>query len=203
MEYLKAKDFRQFTEFTVKTIYPAYRSGGVKTADGRFIGKTFVEKDGKFMEKHFEKKGDKWDISLIEPTVIIDRDFFKTYKKVYDVVITTGEGNEFTIQGLGVYKIQLMLKADMDFDVPMNGDKEQFDWEDSVYKNIEGRTYKMKVTGAGLDTEYRISLVDVQSQKEVFDSPDQKIADVVASIPEVKYESDVKPSDLPFNSSRI
>jgi len=192
MNYVYAKHFRKLTDFTVKNIYPSYRSGGVKGSEG-FIGRSFKVEGGNLLELTFVNNSPNWappagDILVhdkeqeegkktypIAPeTAMKNKFFWKTYPKVYDVVINTpsevsvedtkGETvnvTELTIKALGAFKVKEMIKADIDFDVPMNesGDKEKFDWEDDVYKNVVGVTYKMKVTGVDLETEYRINKV--------------------------------------------
>ena len=107
-----------------------------------------------------------------------DRRFWDTYKKVFDVVVITPEevtidgktGREFKISRLGFNKVRGMIKSDIDFDVPVEGDHEKFDWEDDVYTNIEGCSYNMKVSGSGLDTEYRFKLLEKKEEKPVDDN---------------------------------
>lgn len=161
MNYIYAKHFREFEEFTVEKIYPFYRNGGVVFND-KFIPKTFKHVDGKLLEE-------KWTDGtreLVPCSEKLDKEFFKTYKKVFDVVIKlpkeqTVDGvtaDTFAIKGLGAFKVKEMLKADFDYEVPMDEEHEKFNWEDDVYTNIEGKTYKMKVRGEKLDTEYKIQL---------------------------------------------
>lgn len=175
MNYIYAKHFRQFEDFTVEKIYKPYRKGGVEI-DGKFVGKTFKEQDGKYYEEEWiEGK----PVLKAEPTQF-NRELFATYKKVFDVQISTPSevtvdgktGKEFVLNGLGTYKVKEMLRTDFDLDIPMNGDKELFDWEDGKYKYLEGKSFKMKVTGTGLDTSYKFKLVGEKSQpKEVEKKP--------------------------------
>jgi len=165
-QYLRAKHFRNFSEFTIERVYPFYRNGGIEV-DGKFQGKTFRYVDNKLQEETWDKVNGKNVKTLVPVTEKIGGDFFKIYKKVFDIRITTPteitvdgkKGNCFTIESLGSFKIKEMLREDFSIVIPMNGDKEAFDWEDDVYKSLEGKTFQMKVTGAGLETKYKFKLV--------------------------------------------
>jgi len=205
MNYLYAKHFRELKEFQVVRVYRPYRFGGVKS-NGKFLGRTFKLVDKMLKEEVWEENSEGKRLPVLKDPigeVIVcgeeklpdgtkkevcesipmenaqkDRRFWRTYKKVFDVVVITPEevtidgktGREFTISGLGAYKIREMIKADIDFDIPMDGERPKFDWEDSVFTVIEGNSYKMKVIGIELDTEYNFKLLDKKEEKPVDDN---------------------------------
>lgn len=169
MAYIKSKHFKQLKGIPLKitAIYPAYRSGWIKTADGKFIWRTFKYQDWKLLEQKWDDVNRKF--SLV-PFVDIkqDRDFFKTYKKVFDVTFETEQEQtikdekkweivdySFTLQWLSAYKLQEIMRATKIEDVPVdeNG-KEQFDWEDEFLKDMEWVFFKFNVTWTWLDTKY-------------------------------------------------
>lgn len=177
MEYIKASSFRQLQKspFTIKTVYPKYQNGGIKVGD-KFIGRTFVYEDKKIKEKKWDDNEKKFVIEDFSD-IKIDRDFFKTYKKVFDVVVeldkeveieekrrgemVKAKGTEFTIKGLGAYKLQEMLKEDFDIEVAEDSEgRRPFDWEDDLVVKLEGSKFQMKVTGKGLDTSYKFKLLE-------------------------------------------
>lgn len=181
MLYKYSKDFKQYEKFTVTNIYTPYRFGGVRSGD-KFIGRTFRLKDNLLEEQIWTDKRPDWktargkvivydhisqeSVEIEMEDALKDPRFWKTYRKVFDVVLKVG-GEDITIKSLGAFKVQKMLKADIDLDVPMDGDKEEFDWEDHVYKKLVGREFRMKVTGTGLDTEYNIQLVGKPEEKAI------------------------------------
>lgn len=180
--YVYAKQFRKLKQFTVEDIYKPYRSGGVRV-DGKFIPRTFKPVGEGLKEQVYENGG----FELKDFSDKMDRDFFKTYKKVFDVKVTLPESidiettkkvdgknvivntDEIVINGLSAFKVQEMLKADFDIVPPMNGDKVKFDWEDEFYEKLKGRTFQMQVTGEGLDTEYRFKLIEKVSASDFDD----------------------------------
>jgi len=179
MEYAYAGEFRKFTEFTIKEIHPPYRSGGLKV-DGKYKPRSFKETKDGLKESIYNQETSSFE--LIDITEEIGKEFFATYKKVFDVVLEVKtptkilntkkeevEATEVSLRGLGAYKVKLMLKEDFDLEIPMNGDREAFDWEDDVYKNIIGKTYKMRVTGTGLETSYQVKEVqEIQEEESKF-----------------------------------
>lgn len=201
MEYIKASSFRQLQKspFVIKTVYPKYQSGGIMMGD-KFVGRTFVyDEDKKLKEKKWDDEA-KAFVLVDFSDIKVDRDFYKTYKKVFDVAIVTdnevtvkekrkGEmvevvGTEFVVKGLGAYKLQEMLKEDFDIDVEMNGDRPVFDWEDNLVKRLEGSKFQMKVTGKMLETSYKFKLLEK--------APEGNEADFEEPVKEVEVE------DLPF-----
>ena len=178
-EYIYAKHFRNLKEFTITKIYAPYRNGGLEI-DGMFVPRTFKYSKGKIMEEKWVGETGSRKPELQETDIKIDKDFFFTYKKVFDVQLSTPveveldgkKGTEFVIKGLGFSKVKDMLREDFDLKIPMvtrdvkgeDGtvtaeEKEAFDWEDSVYQSLEGKSYKMKVTGQMLDTRYQYKLI--------------------------------------------
>ena len=112
----------------------------------------------------------------------VDRDFFKTYKKVFDIEIETEknisvenykwtqEWNTFVIQGVSAFKIKEMLKATVIDDVPEVDGKEMFDWEDNEYKKLTNVTLKFSVVWTWLDTSYNFKPISkFTSMNEVSD----------------------------------
>lgn len=192
MEYIKASSFRQLqaSPFTVVTVYPKYRNGGIMSGD-KFIGRTFVYDDGNLKEKKWDSDNKTFVFSDITD-IKINAEFFKVYKKVFDVVVkldkkvtikekrgdmvTEVSGDEFVVKALGTGKLQKMLDADFDIVVPEdeNG-KRPFDWEDDLVKKLEGSKFKMKVTGQGLDTSYTFQLISRAEQKELEKTPEEKL----------------------------
>ena len=184
MEYIKSSSFRQITvPFIVTKIYDKYLNGGVGQGT-KFKGRTFKIDNGLkervWVDGGFEWIDPVNDIPVqtkedgvknVSPEKALKTpDFYRTYKKVWDTVIETlepititenkkgeeikKEGTEFTINGLGTFKLQEMLKSNFDFEVPMDGDREAFDWEDNFIKDLIGKKFQMKVTGQGLNTTY-------------------------------------------------
>ena len=162
MTYIYAKHFRKLKDFTVTGIYAPYRSGGLKI-DGKFIPRTFKYEGSELKEQKWNGAG----FDLVSFDDKKDAEFYKTYKKVFDVKVKLGNPlevettkkelvttDEFTINALGSFKVKEMLKADFDFQPKMDGEREAFDWEDDVYSDIVGRSFSMKVTGVGMDTSY-------------------------------------------------
>ena len=184
MEYIKSSSFRQITvPFTVKNIYDKYLNGGVGQG-AKFKGRTFKIDDGLkervWTGEGFQWITPVNDIpvqtkedgvkNLSPDKALKSPDFYRTYKKVWDTVIETEEpitiiekkkgeeiekeGTEFTINALGTFKLQEMLKSNFDFEVPMDKEREAFDWEDNFVKDLIGKKFQMKVTGQGLSTTY-------------------------------------------------
>lgn len=183
MEYIYSKHFRKFKEFTITNIYAPYRSGGIEV-DGKFIPKSFKMKDGKWYEQLWSEE--QHGFVLSDTPAVANKEWYKTYKKVFDVAIKTPApatvddktSDEFTIKALGTFKVKEMLREDFDVEIPMDGDNEAFDWEDKVYVNVKGKSYQMKVTGKGLDTKYKFKLVETPKEKAVDDINSEDMVDL-------------------------
>jgi hypothetical protein len=119
--YIKNKNLRKLDEntFLIKKVYPSYRDGGLETKqpDGtvKYVGKTFVyvpkrikdevvlqgDEQLKFIQgDEMELREAVWDKELktrkfVKVKQKLDKDFFSTYKKVYDVEVAVKSG--FTI----------------------------------------------------------------------------------------------------------
>jgi hypothetical protein len=103
------------------------------------------------------------------------------------------KGTEFVIKGLGSGKVKDMLREDFDLKIPMvtrdvkgeDGtvtaeEKEAFDWEDSVYQSLEGKSYKMKVVGKMLDTRYNYKLIsDTKPASEPVEETVESVEDLL------------------------
>lgn len=137
--YQKAKQFRilDSVNFQVKEIYSAYRSGGLEV-NGKFVGKSFYpfNEEGKtvFKEKFWNADERKFDFRPYDGK--LDKEFYKTYKKVFDVHVVLGEdvtlpvwdkeqkkevdtvvakGNEVVFQAISASKVKTMIE-DLDLD---------------------------------------------------------------------------------------
>jgi len=210
--YLPAKHFREFKEFKIENIFPFYRTGGIMDGKGKFHGRTFVFVDGALKEEKWEELEGKnvKKITALEGDVVVydkktkesesipfedalkDWRFWSTYRKVFDVKISVKKevtvdgktGTVFVINRLGSWKIQEMLREDFELKIPMNGDREAFDWEDKEYTRLLGTTFKLNVTGKDFDTRYKFKLVDAGE-------------DTQPGFEDKKAE-DITPEDLPF-----
>lgn len=175
---------RQFSgdTFQIKEVYPAYRAGGVELPDGKFQFRTFkyfpvderesvFSGDPEILAKasadatpKMELREQKWNdvekkFEFIRVKGKLDGDFFKTYKKVYDVSIRLDgvkkihrykevyeENDEVVLQGVSASKLKDILRNVADVNPPMvNGkDKagnpamvEAFDWEENYRANAK------------------------------------------------------------------
>lgn len=139
--YQKAKNFRLLNgvPFIVTNVYPAYRSGGVEVG-GKFIGKSFYSfpkengEGNEFREKIWDKEAK--EFRFVTYTGKLDKEFFATYKKVYDVEVELARsvnlhvwdkesrsevptaveaGEKVVFQAISASKIKTMVE-DMDLD---------------------------------------------------------------------------------------
>ena len=184
MIYLNWSALRTFKWLNIRinNIYPFYRSWWVKTADWKFIWRTFkYSADARLMEQKWNANERKFELVPFDD-IKVDRDFFKTYKKVFDIEIETEknisvenykwtqEWNTFVIQGVSAFKIKEMLKATVIDDVPEVDGKEMFDWEDNEYKKLTNVTLKFSVVWTWLDTSYNFKPISkFTSMNEVSD----------------------------------
>ena len=109
----------------------------------------------------------------------MDREFFKTYKKVFDLKVVFEQpqevknwkneaetGNEITLTQVSASKVKNILTVVADVEPPMVEWKDkagndcmvaEFDWEDKYRDALENVFVEMTVTGEGLDTKYNFS----------------------------------------------
>jgi hypothetical protein len=183
-EYIKASSFRniQKSPFVVKKVYPKYQSGGIMMGD-KFVGRTFVyNEEKKLQEKKWDDNERKFILADFDD-IKVDREFYATYKKVFDVEVECekeveleekrkGEqvkvkGTSFVIKGLGAFKLREMLKEDFDLIVEEDSEgRRPFDWEDELVNTLEGSKYQMKVTGKMLETSYKFKLLEKAEKME-------------------------------------
>ena len=161
--YIKAKQFRDLAKKDLKIIWVfwPYRSWWIKVWD-KFLWRTFkYSSDDKLMEQKWDSVNRKFELIPFSD-IKVDRDFFKTYKKVFDVKFQTSDiiemwdqsDNMFIVQ-LSAYKLQEILRNTVVDDVPVNEEwNEKFDWEDDLYMNLINTFIKFNVTGTWLDTKY-------------------------------------------------
>lgn len=164
MTYLKEKHLRSLakTDLKITAVYPAYRSWGLLVWD-KFIWKTFkVDKESwKFMEQKWDENKKPYLVSMTEK---MDKTFFQTYKKTFDVafetanIITIDDGkkeftdNQFTIP-VKASKLKDIMRVFIE-DIPMDWDREAFDWEDNFTQNLVWNFIRFTVTWQWLDTKY-------------------------------------------------
>lgn len=207
---IKTNNLRAFHNktFLVKKVYNAYRDwwldNGTTKTHRTFKYFPFHDIDvlkGKTpeMEKVSEdfknlKPGDKQELreqiwengfpSFHKVKDKMDGEFFKTWKKVFDLEIETEQpmevdawdkdigktkksDTEFNITTVSAGKLKSLLRGIMDEDkwevVPMVQGKdkagneamvEAYDWEDSLKNIAEGKYVKVKVSGEWMDTKY-------------------------------------------------
>ena len=131
---------------------------------GKFIYRVFkTDKDGKLMEQKWEN----WKATFKPFSDKIDKDFFSTYKKVFDVEITTAkpipittykglqEDDTFVLQATSSGKVQSMILATILDEAPTKEDgKKEYDWEDGIINSLEGQFVKFGITWTWLETRY-------------------------------------------------
>ena len=161
--YIKAKQFRELAKRDLKIIwvYWPYRSWGIKMWD-KFLGRTFkYNEEWKLLEQKWNNDERKFNLVSFND-IKVDRDFFKTYKKVFDVKFQTADiieiwdqsDNTFVVQ-LSAYKLQEILRNTVVDDVPVNEEwNEKFDWEDDFKMDLIDTYIKFNVTWTWLDTKY-------------------------------------------------
>lgn len=187
MIYLNSSAFKELKGENLKIgkIYWPYRSGGLKVG-WKFIFKSFKpDVNGRMCEVVF-KKGEK--PSLVPYEGKIDKEFFNTYKKVFDVsfqlekekVFTnykweTVKDKEITIQGLGSSKVQNIILATILDEAPTKEDgSKEYNWEDWIVNNLEGKVVKFGMTGKGLETRYNF--------KQTTFNEDQVVANTIEDL---------------------
>ena len=168
MQYINASKIRELKWMNIKitAIYPHYRSWWLKNAEGKFLWRTFkYNEDWTIMEQKWDAVNKKF--SLVPFMEKIDREWYKTYKKVFDIKIELEKpvtfknwkwedisDFEFAVQGLSAFKVKELLKATVVDDIPEENWKEKFDWEDDEYTKLKDVTFKFSVVWTWLDTVY-------------------------------------------------
>lgn len=225
MSATKTKDLRQFSgkEFTILKFYKPYRSGCLQNADGTFTFKSFVEfpkcddpvlstgtdrikevpalekgARGEWRQKVWNKDSERFD--FVKMKEADTKDFYKNYKKVFDVVVYFTElqdvvrykkkdgtllkelNQEVYLEGVGAGKVKNMVRTLLDVEIPMTMGKdrttgeakmvEAFDFEDDLKEQLIGKTCKVKVSGTGLDTKYMFlpSAMQVEVPQQVINA---------------------------------
>lgn len=190
----KLRDFNKKT-FQVKDVYAPYRAGGIETASG-FKFRTFYDlpederevvftgdekikaspnaSKRELREKIWNKNERVFEFHKVKDRQ--DREFFKTYKKVFDVKVVfeqpvtvtnwKGEeqtGNEVVLQQVGASKIKSMLQVVAEVEPRLVDGKDKtgkpakvpaFDWEDGEKYKLKDLFVKIMVSGEGMDTKY-------------------------------------------------
>jgi len=191
------KNLREFNKktFQVKEVYAPYRAGGVETASG-FKFRSFIEfpedwreivysgeieknNDAKkeLRERIWNKNEKKFEFHKVKDRM--DRKFFKTYKKVFDLKVVfeqpqkltnwKGEeevGNEIVLQQVSASKVKSMLMVVAEVEPPLVDGKDKtgkpakvpaFDWEDREKDKLNNLFIKVMVSGEGVDTKYNFT----------------------------------------------
>jgi hypothetical protein len=190
-------NLRQFSgkNIAIKEVYSSYRAGGIDI-NGKFQFKNFkyfpksdketlTTSDIKDLPKednikNLELREVIWvgkQPSFQKITQKINREFFATYKKVFDVHVYLEEEtkvhrykdvyestDEVIISGVGAGKIKKLLEdLELDVDVELIDGRDKagnpakvfpYDYEDSLISKLKGKFIVMRVRGEGLDSKY-------------------------------------------------
>lgn len=211
--YVKGSNLSKLSGKTVKVnaVYFPYFSGDehnwLKGADGKLINKPNVRNFIKFpsritqdvisdYKEEYKRIGDEpmelrekiYDSSLgkftfVKYTEKVTREFYKTYKKSFDLCVdidspievtrwdkdakqdvTEKVANNVVFQGVSASKIKTMLEfLGLDETIQLVEGKDKlgnpsmvkpFDWEDTTKDALAGKYVKVKVTGSGIDSKY-------------------------------------------------
>lgn len=172
MAYLKSKNLRnlQKTDLKITAVYPAYRTWWVEV-NWKFVWKTFKVVDWKFKEQKWNNDERKFE--LVDSDIKIDKNFFSIYKKTFDVAFEVksimevdGKIDNAFIIPLSSSKVKDILRVFVE-DIPMNWDKEAFDWEDWLVQNLVWNFIRFTVTWTGLDTKYTYKEWKAFSSEEI------------------------------------
>ena len=191
------KNLREFNKknFQIKEVYPAYRAGGLEI-NGKFKFRSFYEfpvderevvlsgdetiKANKDLRKELrEKLWIDWQMQFHKVKDKQDREFFKTYKKVFDVKVVFEQpvtvtnwkweeetSREVTLQQVSASKIKNMLMVVAEVEPPLVDGKDKtgkpakvpaFDWEDRERDKLNNLFIKVMVSGEGMDTKYNFT----------------------------------------------
>jgi len=128
--------------------------------DWKFFIKEWNADEKKFIERPFTEK--------------IDKEFFKSHKKKYDIKIRVEkdieinvwdkdsqsmidkEDTEFTITWLSDFMLkEMLLQTDIVEEEPMDWDNKVWDWEEKEVEWLIGKFIKVTITWQKLDTRYK------------------------------------------------
>lgn len=224
----------------VNAVYFPYFSGDehnwLKGADGKLINKPNVRNFIKFparitdevvsdYKEDYKRIGEEamelrekiYDPSLGKYTYVkvkekITREFYKTYKKVFDLAVdidspieisrwdkdaqqnvTEKVANNVVFQGVSASKIKTMLEfLSLDEGIQLVDGKDKlgnpsmvkpFDWEDTIKDSLAGKFVKVKVTGSGIDSKY------------IF-TEGKEFTPVANEVPDTPFTEDFGPNDV-------
>ena len=207
---IKTADFKQFAwnNFVINKVYPAYRSGCIDLwADKkvwRYVFRTFktfpkveeeilvggLRADGSKLTKEMEaslgkelreQKWENWVANFYKIKDKMDKDFYKTWGKVFDMEIelekpievlkyktksweiVSEDWNIINLTWISAWKIKSMIRSLVEEDIPLVDWKdkawnpakvEEYDFEDTWKDKLEGKFVKMKVSWSWMDTKY-------------------------------------------------
>ena len=204
MIYIKKKFHKNIekTPFKINKVFSHYFSGGLEV-DGKWRGRTFIyfpkritddvivsgderakpqgKEEMQLRERVWNKADKRMEFHKFKDAT--NRDFYKAYKKVYDVEITLGwdvviplwdgkqevettvsSGETVVLSEFPASRLRQLLElieSDSKIEKIEGVDKTgkpvkslPFDWEDSVKSDIEGRFISFRVSGEGMDTRY-------------------------------------------------
>ncbi len=180
-------NLRQFAGKTLKVItsYPAYRAGGLEI-NGKFVFRKFYACEPSNEEVVTAITTPTWKPEWRE-VVWVDKkqqynkvklpdDFYKTYKKVFDLEVELEEEQEIikykdvkdlwdivVIQQVSSSKVKDLIDTLTDFDIPLIEGKKrdgtmgmipEYDYEDKAKDELNWKSFTFKVVGEGLETKY-------------------------------------------------
>lgn len=208
----------KFSMNTYKVFPKAIKDAVVTSADPRlkdFVGKKLNKENKELRLQTWNKNIGVFEFSRVK----MNKDTYKTLKKVFDVKVITGENisipvwnkelgqeapldsNEWVFSGVSSAKVRGMIE-DLDLDVwvptmertSKDGEKYQgkvYDWEDETSQSLKGVFIKARVDGVGMDTKYKFKEGKEFSIKKKEESP----------LPKDAFENDPfdKVDDIPFN----
>ncbi len=164
------------TDFWIVSIFWPYRykEVWVKEWDSKkcTVRETVISKDWNFYIKAWNKEERKFIETPYEGK--IDRDFFKEYKKKYDIVVKTKDEvevdvwdknvkenvktswDEFTVNKISDFLIkEMLLQTDTVEEEPMNWERPEYNWEENYLERLKGMFVKDTITWAKLNTRHK------------------------------------------------
>lgn len=240
--YVKGSNLSKLTGKTIKVnaVYFPYFTGDannwLKGADGKLLAKpnvrTFIKFPARITEEvvvdykeDFKRIGEEamelrekiYDASIGKFTFVklkekVTRDFYKTYKKSFDISVdidspievtrwdkdaqqnvTEKVVNNVVFQGVSASKIKTMLEfLGLDENIELVDGKDKlgnpamvkpFDWEDTIKDSLAGKFIKVKVTGSGIDSKY------------IF-TEGKEFTPVANEVPDTPFTEDFGPNDV-------
>lgn len=186
----------------INRVYNYYREWGLEV-NGKYVGRTFINCPKRIVDEavvsgderlkpiewdEFVLREAKWDKELKQRVFYkfsdkMDRDFFSTYKKVYDVEVVVKEdveipqwngeaeipttiewGSTIVLKAVPSGRLKKILETfELDSKIEKVDGKDKawnpakvlpFDWEDEVKNGLEWKFFSMRVRGTWLDTSY-------------------------------------------------